>query len=147
MSRKYADEFSHPLAQSGPKTISNTTYLTAYIDASKWEQLVAYLIIGTNASAAHLIAKFRCAKDAAGTGVQDVPSGATTDDATADKLHRLVLDTSMLPNGFNWVCLSVTESATQTATYAELIEGFFRKDGRPASDSTNAALVETIKVR
>ena len=147
MSRKYADEFSHPLTQSGPKTISNATYLTDYIDASKWEQLVAYLIIGTNASAASLIAKFRCAKDSSGTNVQDVPAGATTVDITADKLHRLILDTGMLPNGYNWVCLSVTESATQTAVYAELIEGFFRKDGRPAGDTTNSKLVETIKVR
>lgn len=132
-----------------PDAYTAGTYVSDYVDVSKFRRLMAVVMAGDLGTNATLDAKLRQATDASGTGVKDISGKAITQltqaGSDSDKQAVINLDQSELDiaNGFAFVCLSMTV-ATATSDAGGLIMGFDAAI-EPASDNDLSSVDEIVE--
>lgn len=121
---------------------------SAYVDMSKFNQLMAIVMAGTLGVAATLDAKIEQATDSSGTGVKDVTgkaitqltqAGTDSDKQAAINLRAEELD---IDNGFSFARLTMT-TAVATSDSGAVVIGFGASYG-PASDFDLASVDEIV---
>ncbi len=125
------------------------TLATGWIDMSKFSMLLAVIMAGDLGAGATVDAKFRQAKDAAGTGAKDIVGKAITqltqagtDKSNKQSLINLTGDELDVNGGFAFVSLSFT-TAVATSDGGAVVLGFDPRYGA-ASDNDAASVTEIV---
>lgn len=124
---------------------ATTAQTSAWVDASKYENLLAVVGAGAITATGLVDAKLRQAQDATGTGAKDITGAAITEWTAAANANNQAminlnaggLDTN---NGYTFVALVITPSVAAALIYGE-IWGFDAKLDAPAQP---AAVVQTV---
>lgn len=135
------------LATLDPVSQAAATVTTGWVDASKFEQLLALIKTGVLGASATLDAKLQQATSSGGAGAKDITGKALTQivKATGDSKQAMInlkpeeLDVN---GGFRWVRLSVTVGTAASLIDATLL-GFWPRQGT-AADSNQAGVVQAV---
>jgi hypothetical protein len=124
------------------------TLTSAYVDASKFEQLMAIVMAGDLGTSATLDAKLVQATSAAGANVTDISGKAITQltqagtDSNKQAIIQVRADELDVAGGFRYVALVLT-TAVATSDSGAVVLGFNPTYG-PASDYDLAAVDEIV---
>jgi hypothetical protein len=124
------------------------TLTSAYVDASKFEQLMAIVMAGDLGTSATLDAKLVQATSAAGANVTDISGKAITQltqagtDSNKQAIIQVRADELDVAGGFRYVALVLT-TAVATSDSGAVVLGFTPTYG-PANDYDLAAVDEIV---
>jgi hypothetical protein len=143
---KKPSEMAAVVATIDPASLTANTYVSDWVDASQFEQLMAVLVLGAISAGGTVDAKLRMSAAANGSNPADVPGKALTQltQAGTDSNKQAILQVrgDELPGDYRYVALSVT-TATAAALGSAVILGFNPTYG-PASDFDLASVDEIV---
>lgn len=131
-----------------PDANAAATYTSAWVDMSKYSELLAIVMAGDLGSSATLDAKLEQATDGSGTGAKDITGKEITQltqagtDSNKQALINLAADELDVANGFDFARLSMTV-ATATSDCGAVVLGFRPRYGQ-ASDNDLASVDEIV---
>lgn len=131
-----------------PDVTAASTVVSAWVDMSKFNQIMAIVLAGTLGVSATLDAKLEQAQDSSGTGAKDVTGKAITQltQAGTDDDKQAVINLRAeeldIDNGFSFARLSITV-AVATSDAGGLVLGFGASYA-PASDNDLASVDEIV---
>lgn len=141
-------EMAALLGTLDPVSQSAATVVSDWVDAGKFQKIMAILAVGAMGASGTIDAKLRQATDSSGTGAKDISNTTITQltKAGSDDNKQVIInvDASELDvaNGFNYVALSVTV-ATAASLLAAILLGFNPRY-LPASDNDLASVDEIV---
>lgn len=135
------------LATLDPVSQGAATVTTGWVDARKFQQILAVIGVGVMTATSTVDAKLQQATTAGGAGAKDIAAKAITQLLAAGGNNRQVeidlreeaLDVN---GGFCFVRLSVTVAAAASLIHAQLF-GVFPRNGL-ASDANQAGVVQIV---
>lgn len=136
------------VATIDPASLTANTYVSDWVDMSKFESVLAVLSIGAMTTNGTVDAKLRQAKDSSGGSAKDITGKAITQltEAGEDDNKQVELqvrsDELDVAGGFSYVALSVT-TATAASLGSAVLLGFHPSYG-PASDNDLASVDEIV---
>jgi hypothetical protein len=150
MSNLLPSEVAAVLATIDPDANSNATYLSDAIDMSKFDALLAIILIGTMAGTSTINASFTQATTAGGTYKAIDPAKAMTalsqavspDDSDKQVLMNLRAEELDIDNGYRYVKLSLV-IGTAASDSAVVVLGFGSRFG-PAYDHDLESVAEIV---
>lgn len=133
-----------------PDVLTATTHDSGWVDMSKFERIMAIVMVGTLGEGAEFDAKLQQASDSSGTGVKDITGKAMTqmseDTSPVDEDNQAVIncraDELDVTNSFTHVRLRITVAAA-SCDGAGLILGFDARQ-QPASDNDSSTVSEIV---
>lgn len=130
-----------------PDAYAANTYLTAFVEVSKFRRFMAVIMAGDLGSSATLDAKLQRATDAAGSGAEDISGAAITQltQAGSDSNKQAIINYETQQeegNAKRFIGLSVTVG-TATSDVGALLFGF-DPFFAPASDADAASVDEIV---
>lgn len=143
---KKPSEMAAILATVDPASLTANTYTSDWVDASKFEQLMAIVVLGAITGSGTLDAKLVASKASDGSNPADVTGKAVTQltGAGSDSNKQVILQVrgDELAAGYRYVAVSVT-TATAATIAGAVILGFNPNYG-PASDYDLASVDEIV---
>lgn len=145
---KKPSEMAAVVAVIDPDANTAGALTTAYVDASKFEQIMAIVMAGTLGSSATLDAKLVQATDSSGTGVKDISGKAITQltqagtDSDKQAIIQVRADELDVAGGFRYVAL-VHTVGTATSDSGAVVLGLNPTYG-PASDYDLSTVDEIV---
>jgi hypothetical protein len=122
---------------------------SAYVDMSKFNQVMAIVMAGTLGVSATLDAKIVQATDSSGTGSKDVTGKAITqltqagtDDSDKQAIINVRAEELDIDNGFSFAALTLTTAVATSDSGAVLVG--FGASYAPASDSDLSSVAEVV---
>lgn len=131
-----------------PASLTANTYVSDWVDMSKFEQVLAVILLGAIATNGTFNAKLRQATSNAGANAKDISGKAVTEltEAGTDGNKQVLVqchgDELDVAAGFSFVALSVTTATAATIAGAALL-GFNPTYG-PASSNDLASVDEIV---
>jgi len=134
------------VATIDPASLTANTYVSDWVDASKFDNLMAVILLGAITANGTFNAKLIQSQVAAGTNPIDVPSKAVTEltKAGSDDNKQVIINLrgDELTAGYRYVALSVTTAVAASLAGAAIL-GFNPNYG-PASDYDLASVDEIV---
>lgn len=133
-----------------PDAYSAGLQVSAGLDVSKFNRVMAIIETGTLGASATLDAKLQQCQDSGGTGLKDITGAAITQltqaggDSDKYAIIEVNVDQLDVENGFDHVLLSIT-GATAASDYSGIVLGFDPRYA-PASDNDTSDVVEIVQV-
>ena len=149
-SNAVGSEVAAIVATVDPDVLTAATHTSDWVDAGKFESLMAIVMVGTMQSSSTLNAKLEQATDSGGTGAKDISGSAITEltQAGTDSDKQVIINCRAeeldTPNGFDFVRLSMTVAAA-SSDGAGMILGLNPRYA-PASDNDLASVDEIVTV-
>lgn len=143
---KKPSEMAAVVATIDPASLTANTYVSDWVDASKFDQLLAVIILGAIASNGTFDAKLVQSKASDGSNPADVTGKSVTQLTAAgtdsNKQVLINLRSDELSAGYRYVALSVTTATAATIAGAAIL-GFNPNYG-PGSDYDLASVDEIV---
>lgn len=134
------------VATIDPASLTANTYVSDWVDASKFDNLMAVILLGAITANGTFNAKLIQSKAADGSNSIDVPSKSVTQLTAAgtdsNKQALINLRGDELTEGYRYVALSITTATAATIAGAAIL-GFNPNYG-PASDYDLASVDEIV---
>lgn len=134
------------VATIDPASLTANTYLSDWVDASKFDDLMAVILLGAIATNGTFNAKLIQSKVSAGSDPIDIDGKAVTELTAAgsdsNKQVAINLNGAEMTPGYRYVALSVT-TATAATLGGAVVLGFNPNYG-PASDYDLASVDEIV---
>lgn len=143
---KKPSETAAVVATIDPASLTANTYVSDWVDASKFEQLLAVVLLGAITTNGTFDAKLVMSKASDGSSPADVPNKAVTQLTAAgtdsNKQVLINLRGDEITPGYRYVALSITTATAATIAAAALLG--FNPDYGPASDYDLASVDEIV---
>ncbi|CUS05409.2 conserved protein of unknown function [Candidatus Promineifilum breve] len=134
------------VATIDPASLTANTYVSDWVDASKFEQLLAIILLGAMTTNGTFNAKLVQSKASDGSNPADITGKAVTELTAAgtdsNKQVLINLRGDELTEGYRYVALSVTTAVAATIAGAAILG--FNPDYGPASGSDLASVDEIV---
>lgn len=147
MQNRLASERVAVVATIDPDAYSNSTYTSDWVDVSKFQSLMAVVMLGDLGAECDLTAKLEQATDSNGSGAKDITGKAITTlthspvDSDKQAIINCRAEDLDADNSFCFVRLSVTNSVT--SDFGAIILGVDARNGL-ASDNDLSSVDEIV---